>query len=153
MAEIYHDYNCKVALPVTQPGKKFVENALHVICLWVGVCMSAGEVVVVVDTGGGGVSGDVCETVCWCVLFVFMIRVFKVQLTRALQHFTRPRANVFLLLSGTLLRIYTQHNIFYLLLNFTRAWRVFTHAVCPCERPNKNLLMIDGFAVVMWING
>ena len=36
---------------------------------------------------------------------------FKVQLTQTVQRFTRPRANVFLLLSGALPRIYTQHNI------------------------------------------
>ena len=41
---------------------------------------------------------------------MYLCRFFKVQVIRAVQHFTRPLANMFLLLSGELPRIYTQHN-------------------------------------------
>ena len=54
---------------------------------------------------------------CMCV-----VRIFKVQLTLAVQHFIRPRAKMFLLLSGALPRIYTKHNTFLFTFEFHRGF-------------------------------
>ena len=60
-----------------------------------------------------------------------MIGFFKIQLTRAVQYFTRSRANMFLLLSAYY-GAYIHNTI------FTRAFL----ANGPCERPLKTLMMM-----------
>ena len=53
---------------------------------------------------------------------------FKVRLTRAVQHFTRLPANMFYFYQAHYCAYIHNTIFFYLLLNFTRAWRVFTRA-------------------------